>query len=209
MSSTGDILGVTLNRDRLNQADAPSSFVADDDFDIALRNRGEPVHVHLRFGESLTTVTAVGTANHYVDGGETLSVPVSVAPVEEAVEGTLEVVTGHGAQGTDVAVTLEPPEEPVAVDESFASPPPASTESSASTAAPERPSSKSESERPVVVEGVRDRAPEAATLAVVAAALMAAVGAVAVGLAFDSFAVSLGVGAVLVAVVAALFLLIW
>ncbi|MFB9824986.1 DUF7524 family protein [Halobaculum roseum] len=108
MSSEAAILGVTLNRDRLNEVTAPESFAADGEFAVALRNEGEPVHVHLRFDGPLAAVASVAPPNHYVDEEATRTVRVTVAPVDEAVTGTLEVVVGHGAEATTVPVRVAP-----------------------------------------------------------------------------------------------------
>ncbi len=112
MSSEAATLGVTLNRDRLNEALAPESFATDEGFAVELHNEGEPVHVHLRFTGPVADATAVETSNHYVDAGRTLAVPVRVARVDDPVEGTLRVVTGHGADGTEVAVRVDPRPRP-------------------------------------------------------------------------------------------------
>ncbi|QZX98629.1 DUF7524 family protein [Halobaculum rubrum] len=108
MSSEAAILGVTLNRDRLNGVTAPESFATDGEFAVELENEGEPVHVHLRFDGPVAEVASVTPPNHYVDGGATRTVRVSVAPVNAAVEGVLEIVVGHGAERTTVPLRIAP-----------------------------------------------------------------------------------------------------
>ncbi|QLG61662.1 DUF7524 family protein [Halorarum salinum] len=117
-------LRVVLNGDRLNAADAPATFAADGPFTVVLDNRGAAVHVHLRFRDRLAELTAVGETNHYVDDGETHRVRVEAADVPEPVSGRLDVITGHGTDGTGVDVTLSPREGPrgVDVDESLSRP---------------------------------------------------------------------------------------
>ncbi|WP_435062752.1 DUF7524 family protein [Halobaculum sp. EA56] len=214
MSSEAATLGVTLNRDRLNQATAPSSFAVDDDFLVVLENEGEPVHVHLRFDGPLADATRIATSNHYVDGGATRTVEVAVASVEAPVEGTLEVITGHGAEGTEVAVTLDPPSDPVEVDESLSAPagspsPAAGDDGDGGTGGnADGTADRAAPDPAAAVDRLREGAPDGGTLAVVAVALVALVVAVAVGATLNSLAVSLGVLAVVVAVAAALFLLL-
>ena len=221
MSSEASVLGVTLNRDRLNQALAPASFAADGDFVVVLRNEGEPVHVHLRFDGPLAAAASVSTSNHFVDADATRRVRVSVPSVGDPVEGTLEVVVGHGAAGTEVPVTLTPAPEPA--DESAVSPAPDSAGSPPAAAANDSSASRAPADpggdgTPAVdavasaatpaIDRLRNAPPDPATVGVVVVAAAALVGALVVGLAFDGLAVSLGVAAVVVAVAVALWLLV-
>ncbi|QZP38679.1 DUF7524 family protein [Halobaculum magnesiiphilum] len=245
MSSEAAILGVTLNRDRLNEVTAPESFAADGEFAVALRNEGEPVHVHLRFDGPLAAVASVAPPNHYVDEEATRTVRVTVAPVDEAVTGTLEVVVGHGAEATTVPVRVSPSatasgDDPAAGDEPAPGDDPASEESSeapapsdadppAAESAPagepdndggSEPSAAARRRLDEWVDRARDAAdtavdgeagvpsPEPGTLAVAALAAAALVGAGIVAVTLDGLAVTLGVVAVFVAVLAAGFLLL-
>ena len=223
MSSEATVLGVTLNRDRLNQALTPASFESDGDFVVVLRNEGEPVHVHLRFGGPLAAATSVSASNHFVDADATRRVRVSVAAADDPVEGTLEVVLGHGAAGTEVPVTLTPGRTSVAVDESLATPASAGagpadpdavstaavdTDTSGPDVEPERDGGLPGNVTATAADRLREAPPDPATLAVVGVAAAALVGALVVVLAFDSLAVSLGVAAVVVAVAVALWLLV-
>jgi len=220
VSSEASVLGVTLNRDRLNQALAPASFAAADDFVVVLRNEGEPAHVHLRFDGPLAAAASVATSNHFVDADATRRVRVSVPSVGDPVEGTLEVVLGHGAAGTEVPVTLTPAPEPA--DESAASPAPDPAGSPPAAAANDPSASRAPADlgdgTPAVdavasaatpaIDRLRNAPPDPATVGVVVVAAAALVGALVVGLAFDGLAVSLGVAAVVVAVAVALWLLV-
>ncbi|WP_435147449.1 DUF7524 family protein [Halobaculum sp. P14] len=216
-------LDVVLNRDRLNEALAPEAYTASGEFPVVLHNEGEPVHVHLRFSGPLAAVTAVDSTNHYVDGGATRHVHVDVADVDEDVTGTLSLVTGHGAETTDVAVTVTPPPEQqnsVAVDESLSEPPERTDSGSGASAglgsdsgsgAGSRASGgasggRDESGSPV--DGVVAAAPDAATLLVAAFAVVVLAAAALAALALDSTAVTLGLVAVVVAVAVALYVLL-
>ncbi|MXR42037.1 hypothetical protein GRX01_11900 [Halobaculum sp. WSA2] len=232
MSSEAAILGVTLNRDRLNGVTAPESFAADGEFAVALRNEGEPIHVHLRFDGPIAEVASVAPPNHYVDGGATRTVRVSVAPVNAAVEGTLDVVVGHGAERTTVPLRIDPSSTPAGdpadddpgdhdhTDEATGEP--RSGDPRASTPPEGGPSVSAPMVRRRLAEGVeRVRAaagatidgdaagasPNPGTLAVVALAAAALVGAGIVAVTLDGLAVTLGVVAVCVAVLVAGFLL--
>ncbi|SHG83537.1 DUF7524 family protein [Halobaculum gomorrense] len=108
MSSEAAVLGVTLNRDRLNEVTVPESFATDGSFAVELRNEGEPVHVHLRFAGPLAEIASVTPPNHYVDGESTRTVRVSVASVDPAVEGALSVIVGHGAEEATVPLRVDP-----------------------------------------------------------------------------------------------------
>ncbi|MFC7070991.1 DUF7524 family protein [Halobaculum lipolyticum] len=215
MSSEDATLWVTLNRERLNEALAPESFATDDGFAVGLRNEGEPVHVHLRFTGPLADAASVAVSNHYVDGGATLSVPVSVAAVDAPVEGGLRVVTGHGAEGTEVAVTVEPRPDPIDVDESFARPPRAAATSDGGEttdgSGTDGTGSDGSGTEGTGIDAVLRAVPvsaDPASLAVAGLAAAALVGAVAVAVVLDSLAVTLGVAAVVVAVAVAVYLLI-
>lgn len=235
MSSEVAVLGVTLNRDRLNEVTAPESFAADGSFAVALHNEGEPVHVHLRFGGPLASVASVAPPNHYVDGGATRTIRVSVASVGAAVEGTLTVVVGHGAEETTVPLRIDPtasagagaPAGDGSVDAPSSNGDPATTDGRQSgndSPAPSAPtvseSTPAASQR--LAEGVeRARAaaraavdgataassPEPGAIAVGVLAAGALVGAGIVAVTLDGLAVTLGVVAVCVAVLTAGFLL--
>ena len=238
MSSEAAILGVTLNRDRLNGVTAPESFAAAGEFAVALRNEGEPVHVHLRFDGPVAQVASVAPPNHYVEGGTTRTVRVSVAPVNAAVEGALDIVVGHGAERTTVPLRIAPSssaggDDPAddgpggdgpsdddlagdPTDEPRSGDPPASTLSDAegSVSVPvvrRRLAEGVEHVRGAVGAPIDGDAggpsPNPGTLAVVALAAAALVGAGIVAVTLDGLAVTLGVVAVCVAVLVAGFLL--
>lgn len=103
-----DALSVALNRERLNGVTAPDRFTAQGDFRVELSNDDSPVHVHLRFDDTLGRVAETTGSNHYLDPGARLVVDVPVADLSEPVEGALTVVTGHGSVEETVAVTIDP-----------------------------------------------------------------------------------------------------
>lgn len=228
MSSEAAVLGVTLNRDRLNGVAAPESFAADGEFAVGLRNEGEPIHVHLRFDGPIAEVASVAPPNHYVDGGSTRTVRVSVASVNAAVEGALEIVVGHGAEKTTVPLRVAP-SSTAAGGDSAKGDDPAGDEplggdaDGSATEGPQSGDSPASTAQRRLAEGIdRARAAlrsatdgsaaisslEPGTLAVVALAGAALVGAGIVAVALDGLAVTLGVVAVCVAVLVAGFLLL-
>ncbi|WP_348608322.1 DUF7524 family protein [Halobaculum rarum] len=217
MSSEAAVLGVTLNRDRLNGVTAPESFAADGEFAVALRNEGEPIHVHLRFDGPIAEAASVAPPNHYVDGGATRTVRVSVASVNAAVEGALEIVVGHGAEKTTVPLRVVPPATADGDSPASAADPSASTptddERSVSASAVQQQLAEGIERARSVAGAAIDRevaasSPKPGTLAVGALAAAALVGAGIVAVALDGLAVTLGVVAVCVAVLVAGFLLL-
>ena len=228
MSSEAAVLGVTLNRDRLNGVTAPESFAADGEFAVELRNEGEPIHVHLRFDGPIAEVASVAPPNHYVDGGATRTVRVSVASVNAAVDGALEIIVGHGAEQTTVPLRVAP-SATAAGDDSATGDDPSGDEplggdpDGSATEGPQSGDSPASTAKQRLAEGI-DRAraalrsatdgsaaissPEPGTLAVVALAGAALVGAGIVAVALDGLAVTPGVVAVCVAVLVAGFLLL-
>lgn len=118
---------VTLNEDAPQDIEAPRSFEATGDFDVFLKNEGEPMHVHLRLDPTLSAVGQVETPNRYVESERTRRVRVSVTEGERPVEGRLEIVTGYGANTAYVGVTVREElrtDDGVEVDERLAEPPP-------------------------------------------------------------------------------------
>lgn len=197
---SSETLSVVLNRQRLNEADAPPSFTADGPFAVTLDNQGKAVHVHLRFLDRLADLTAVSETNHYVEEGETRRVHVDVADVAEPVSGTLELITGHGADGVGVEITLVPERRPksVDVDESLSRPQGSVVDEGG----------RGEAEESVTIAGAVDP-PEtdSVTLLVAGFAVLALVLAGIAVLTFDSLVVTLGLIAVVLSVGAALYVL--
>lgn len=235
MSSEAAVLGVTLNRDRLNGVAAPESFVADGEFAVALRNEGEPIHVHLRFDGPIGEVASVSPPNHYVDRGATRTVRVSVAPVNDAVDGTLGIVVGHGTEQATVPLRIDqsstddeagsddpasggrrdddPDGAAAEGPRSGDSPTPAADPSFASAAAVRQRLRTGLERARAAADASVDRevavsSPGVGTLAVGALAAAALVGAGVVAATLDGLAVTLGVVAVCVAVLVAGFLLL-
>lgn len=116
-------LVVDVNRDGMHTLSVPAEFAAPGSFDVRLRNHGEAAHVHLKLDDALSTVASLAEGHHYVTGGDTQVVRVTVAE-GASTEGTLEVTTAHGRTTGSVAVELggEPAKPPVEIDESLSDP---------------------------------------------------------------------------------------
>lgn len=127
-----DSFTVELTEDGPHEIEAPQSFEATGDFDVFVRNHGEPHHVHVRLDPTLSAVGQVTTPNRFVETGATRRIHVAVSDGERPLEGRLEVVTGYGANSSYVTVTIRDPEatvERVAVDERLGEPAPDSAQS--------------------------------------------------------------------------------
>jgi hypothetical protein len=103
-----ETLEVDLNRGTVHAVEAPPAFEATGSFAVALRNHGEPTHVHLTLDGDLAAHAAVESTNCFV-GGDSQFVDVAVGDAEPPVSGRLEVVTGYGAERTSVEVTVVDP----------------------------------------------------------------------------------------------------
>ncbi|WP_435096321.1 DUF7524 family protein [Halarchaeum sp. P4] len=117
-------LTVDLNRERIHALDAdPSSLEVDGSFAVELANHGTASHVHVHLDDALSRVASIGDGNHYVTKGGAETVPVSVDPDgPRPITGTLEVVSGYGAERLEIPIRVVEPETPqhVQVDESLA-----------------------------------------------------------------------------------------
>ncbi|MFB6217716.1 MAG: hypothetical protein ABEH77_00830 [Halobacteriaceae archaeon] len=113
-------LPVHLNRDGDRAVETEPAFEADGSFSLLFVNHGTPAHVHLRLDDTLSRVVTLDAHNHYVEDRATVEIPV-VEDRPDEVSGTLEIVTGYGADAAAVTVTLA--ESPgVVVDESLSTP---------------------------------------------------------------------------------------
>lgn len=122
-----DALPVHVNRDALHSLEVPEAFETDGSFDVAIRNHGEAIHVHLHLDDALSEVATIDANNHYVGGNDQRAVRVTVDG-ESPAHGKLKVVTAYGAATRYVDVELVEPEHEsgsVQVDESLAQPQPA------------------------------------------------------------------------------------
>lgn len=168
-----ETLSVHLNRGGPRELDAErAALETDRSFVLEFVNHGQPLHVHLRPSEALDGVVTPAETQVYVDEGETRRVDVSVPRQSASVEGTLDVVTGYGAEEATVAISVTSERKDggpdVAVDDTLAEKTPAE---------PDATTSVTEVVTPVVL---------AATVVVAAAAVAVAVpdaGALAVGVA--------------------------
>ena len=192
-----------LNRRRLHDIEVPESFSAAESFAVELTNHGEPVHVHLYLDDDLSAAAElVGGGNHYVEGGATTTVRVSVSPPADPVRGRMKVATGYGTESTHVDVELEPAgsrTDPVEVDERLARPRGAAeSDGSGSTGRAGAAAVSSPADR--LRRALPDRGVVPLAVLVLVAVGIAALAAVYV----RSAAVLLGVGVVIGGVVAAL-----
>ena len=103
-----ETLSVALNRNRLNGVSAPDRFECAGEFRVDLDNANSPVHVHLRFDGPLGEVVDTTASNHYLEPGDRMFVDVTVAELDAPVAGTLTVVTGHGSVEETVQITVSP-----------------------------------------------------------------------------------------------------
>jgi len=132
-----ETLSVAINRDRIHAIDVPPSFEVTDSFLVRIENHGSATHVHLHLDDALSRVASLATDNHYVESQASRDVVVRVADGPRPAEGTLEVVTGYGAETARVAIDVVEPERSetaVAVDETMAEPPTAESSDAATSA---------------------------------------------------------------------------
>lgn len=104
-----DRLAVSVSEGDLHEVAAPDEFETDGPFLVELSNRGRDAHVHLRLDDALADVATLAETNPHVPRDETVEIVADVDAVTAPVAGLLTVETGYGADGTDVAVTLNPP----------------------------------------------------------------------------------------------------
>ena len=190
-----ETLSVALNRDRLNGVSAPDRFECAGEFRVGLDNADSPVHVHLRFEGPLGEVVDTTASNHYLEPGDRMFVDVDVAELDAPVAGTLTVVTGHGSVEETVQITVSPlTGGPVEVD-------PAVTERADADSEPEStdPPARPLSDRVAATVPTTDTG----TLVVGGFAAGALALAVTAQVTVASTPVTLGLAAVLAAVVAA------
>jgi hypothetical protein len=117
---------VHLNREGPHSIEIePRRFVADQSFDIILRNHGTALHVHLHLDDDLSSQAVLGTVNHYVDEEAVRRIRVTVDQPVEPTEGRLKLVTGYGSETEYARIALEdvePVERHVRVDEALGEP---------------------------------------------------------------------------------------
>ncbi|WP_416839320.1 hypothetical protein [Haloferax sp. DFSO52] len=185
-------LTVTLNADRPHDLSVNPSFSTTDSFAVEFDNRGQAVHVHLNIDDELSRVASLPTGNHFVDSGETKLVMVPVRPDSKPVTGKLKIVSGYGSETAYVDVTVNPGnggKPPVEIDEEFSKPPQRAPEPGAV--------GKMEQLLPRLDSGI---------VPLLVLSGIALVLAVAVASVFQSFAITLGAGAVVGGVFVALAL---
>lgn len=191
-------LPVELNRDGVYSIQAPQEFSTTEPFTVELRNRGQPVHVHLNVDDELARVAKPAATSHYVDANSVTQVRVDTREPEAPTGGKLKIAAGHGSETHYVDVAVEPvPEEeqPVILDEDLAKPATDETEESP----------------PDLVESIAEVLPDTSELPRVTAAHafvgLAVAVAILVGVLVRSTVVTLGVLVVIVAAVGALVVL--
>jgi len=140
LSLVPETLSVHLNREGPRElAVDRAAFETDRSFVLEFVNHGQPLHVHVHPSESLDGVVTPAETQVYVEEGETRSVDVSVPRRLGPVEGTLDVVTGYGAEEATIAVSVTDERKDggpdVAVDDTLAEK--VSPEGDASASVPE------------------------------------------------------------------------
>lgn len=98
-------LPVELNRGSVHAIEAPETFTTDSPFHLELRNEGGAVHIHVHLSDALAQAARIEEVNHYVEGDETVRVPVGTVP-ERGATGYLEIVSGYGTERERVEVTI-------------------------------------------------------------------------------------------------------
>lgn len=117
-----EVVPVTINGEGPNTVGVPEAVTVSSDFTVSLENQGTDAHVHLRLDENLSKAASLPASNHYVEGGSTVDISVSVRP-DTSVAGTLEVVTGYGATRKQTTVTVDSSPEPdIPIDDTLTEP---------------------------------------------------------------------------------------
>ena len=116
-------LVVHLNRGELHEIEPTTSvYETDGSFEVALRNHGQAVHVHLRLDGALSSVASLPDPNYFVATDATETVRIDVQDGAE-VRGSLEVVSGYGKTDARVRVHVGIDDDPpVEVGDSLATP---------------------------------------------------------------------------------------
>ncbi|MFB6236564.1 MAG: hypothetical protein ABEH81_06125 [Halopenitus sp.] len=191
-------LPVELNADGVYSVQAPAEFSTTEPFTVELRNRGQPVHVHLNVDDELARVASLTATSHYVDADSITRVRVDTREPERATGGKLKIAAGHGTETHYVDVEVQPipeVEEPVVVDEELSKP-----------ADPEP-----EESSPSPVESVAGALPDRSELPQITAAhafvALAVAAAILVGVLVRSTVVTVGVLVVIVAAAGAVAVL--
>ena len=135
-----------LNGESVHAVEAPETFTVDGPFHLELRNAGGAAHVHVHLSDGLATAVRIEDVNHYVEGGETVRVPVGTVS-DRTATGYLEVVSGYGAERERIEVTVGS----------------ASTGDAATRGGPERDSTPSDRDMPGIAPSSRSDGDEAAT----------------------------------------------
>lgn len=117
-----DTVPVKINVDGPNTLSLPDEATVEGDLLVQVENQGTDAHVHIRLDDTLSEIAALPESNHYVEGGESLEVPISFHP-DTAATGVLEVVTGYGAHQQGVTLHVDTSPDPtVTVDDSLDTP---------------------------------------------------------------------------------------
>ncbi|MFB6125341.1 MAG: hypothetical protein ABEJ59_05220 [Halanaeroarchaeum sp.] len=174
-------LRVDVNREGVRSVTpAERSVSVDGPFDLSLENHGPATHVHVAMDDALAAVASVPEVNYYVEAESTTTVPIDVESLE-AVEGRLEFATGYGAERSVVEVHVAAGSGGVEVGEEVTKVP-----------APDPDAEEDTSYLPAAFVGF-------GVVVVAAVALLVD----------DLAAMTLGIAAVVLAVAAALYVLLW
>jgi len=118
-----DTLVAEINRVGLHSLEVPDTFETAGSFVVELRNRGEPTHVHLHLDDPLSSIGSLRANNHYVDAGDGRRVRVELdAPPGTTEQGSLKLVTAHGAETRYVTVRVDAATSEVTVDPDLGTP---------------------------------------------------------------------------------------
>lgn len=111
---------------------AVGTFETAESFTLILEGHDSPAHVHCRLDGPLDRVASLTGSNYYVEpeAQTPVAIDVNADGIEEPVEGTLEVLTGYGAESVSIEITIEPAPPSVEIDESLAKPNRSSSEPS-------------------------------------------------------------------------------
>lgn len=203
-AASGSTVSVVLNRDRLNGVTAPAAFETSGSFAVQLSNEGEPVHVHVRPEGRLAEIASVAESNQYVERGSNARVPVNVRAVSGPVTGELAVVTGHGTESHRVEVTVRPDDAAsLQTDEPSDAPAEPSSEPTDTRGDASETTNARRERTTAPAGGVPEVLADPAGLLTVALVVGALVMAVVAQITLGSFVVTVGVFAVVVAAVAA------
>ncbi|THE62805.1 hypothetical protein D8Y22_20295 [Salinadaptatus halalkaliphilus] len=121
----GSELTVHVNRDATDTLDPDvETLETRGSLAVELHGHERPAHVHCRLEGALERIATLEQTNYYIEPGSVTAVPIRIdnGPIDDPIEGRLEVVTGYGSESVSIDVTVTPPPPSVDVDESLTEP---------------------------------------------------------------------------------------